>query len=68
MAHGAPRLEICNNCNHYGLTPRFSESKCPKCGKPTEQIDRDEMKRKLGIGCWQDFNPSFTWRAVANEA
>jgi hypothetical protein len=48
----------------YGLTPRFSESKCPECGGGTEQIERDILKKALGIYCYQELCISFVWKKI----
>jgi uncharacterized protein with PIN domain len=64
MAHGKPRKEICDKCNLYGLIPRFSESKCPKCGGPTRQINDDELKQKLGLKIYECILISFNWRKI----
>ena len=67
MVHGSPRVETCTSCNTYGLTPRFSESKCPDCGGKTEGIEINELKRKLGILIHEDFWPGFGWSKIINK-
>ena len=64
MTHGNPRKETCDKCNTYGLTPRFSESKCPECGKVTRTIDNDELRNKLGLLIYEQIPISFGWRKL----
>ena len=67
MAHGIPKLETCKKCNTFGLTPRFSKSKCPDCGGEVEQIKKSEVKKKLGLMIHEDFEVSFTWRKLEKQ-
>lgn len=67
MAHGSPRLETCKKCNTFGLTPRFSESKCPDCGGEVEQIEKSEVKRKLGIMIYEELYVGFGWRRLEKQ-
>lgn len=64
MAHGKPKLETCKKCNTIGLTPRFSESKCPDCGSEVEQIERSDARRKLGLMVHEELNVGFTWKKI----
>lgn len=64
MEHGQPRMEICDDCNLYGLTPRFSESKCPECKGRTYKISKDDLKKKLGLLIYEDIPISFKWRKI----
>ena len=67
MSHGNPRIEICNSCNMYGKTPRFSESKCPKCNGSAEQITESELKSKLGILIHKPLNIGFEWQEIKKQ-
>jgi uncharacterized protein with PIN domain len=67
MAHGSPRLETCKKCSIVGYTPRFSESKCPKCGGEVEQIEKSEAKRRLGIMIHEEFTFGFTWKEFKTD-
>lgn len=51
--HGTPSRQICDDCNLYGLIPRFSERKCPKCGKETRTIGVIEIKKRFNILCYE---------------
>ena len=62
MAHGSPRMEICEKCNIFGLTARFSESKCPECGKETRSVDNEELRKRLVIAVYHKVPYSFSWR------
>ena len=65
MVHGRPRKEICDNCNSYGLIPRFSESKgCPNCGDTPRQITDEELRKILGLKRHQFIPINFTWRKI----
>jgi len=64
MAHGSPRIEICNSCNMYGMLPRFNKSECPTCKKPTEQISESDLKRKLNLSILDKLFVSFNWNKI----
>ena len=67
MAHGNPKIEICESCNLYGLTHRFSESKCPECGV-TKSSSISELFNKLGLLFGVDhLYPSFTWQKISKN-
>lgn len=67
MAHGSPRLETCKKCNTFGLTPIFSESKCPDCGGEVERIEKDEVKRKLGLMIHEQLNCGFGCKKLEKQ-
>jgi hypothetical protein len=67
MAHGSPRKEICDKCNIYGLTPRFSMSECPNCGERTRSISNDELREKLGLSILDSIPMYFDWKKVINK-
>ena len=67
MAHGSPRLETCKECNIAGYTPRFSESKCPECGGEVERIEKDEVKRRLGLMLHEQLNVFFKWQKLEKQ-
>jgi uncharacterized protein with PIN domain len=54
MAHGNPRICICNKCNMYGCIPRFSQNICTNCNGKVEQITKEELKKKLGLAIYQE--------------
>ncbi len=48
MAHGTGRLNVC--CNQYTYVSRFSsDAMCPKCGKKSKQISKDELIKQYWI-------------------
>ena len=49
MAHGNPRICICNKCNMYGSIPRFSPNICTNCNSKVEQITIEELRVKLKL-------------------
>ncbi len=60
MAHGTPRINICKDCNHYTLVPRFSENpKCPSCGKVTEQTNKEKIREDYKKSVFYEFNLNF---------
>lgn len=67
MAHGSPRLQICNKCNSYGLIPRFNKDICPDCNSNTKNITKEELKRKLGLLIHQKLNVGFKFRKIIKK-
>lgn len=66
MAHGTPRINICKECNHYTLVPRFSKDpNCPNCGKVTEQTNKEKIKEQYDLGFFYEFSLNFNhWQSV----
>ena len=66
MAHGTPRINICYDCDQYTLVSRFSANpKCPRCGKESEQTNKDKIREKYTIGFFYDWKLNFEhWEKI----
>lgn len=67
MAHGSPRVQICEECNIYGLIPRFDKNECPECKKETKSIDRYVLKKRLDLLITDEVPMSFKFRDAGNK-
>ncbi len=60
MAHGTPKLSICENCNQYTYTSRFSEyPKCLKCNEVSKHTTKDFLIKNYLIGLFRFVYPNF---------
>ncbi len=52
------RIQVCNACSKYYLTPDNSPDECPHCNQETESITREEIaSRDLFFGGWSTTKP-----------
>lgn len=67
MAHGSPRLVICNNCDSYIAVARFSDNpKCPTCKKKSESTDENLIKKKYNISIFYNWIYNFNiWTNIS---
>ncbi len=60
MAHGTPKLSICNTCNQYTSSSRFSEyPKCPICNKTSIWTDKEYLMKNYWIPFMEFIYPNF---------